>query len=130
MPGRFKDYIAMPKANMYQSFHTTVIRLMVSLRRFRSAHESMKPVNMVWQLTGLIRIRKQVGNTDMEKFSWLRQIVQWRSELKDPDEFLEAVKVDLFDEEIFVFTPKGDVLSLPKNATALDFAFSVPQMSG
>ena len=60
-----------------------------------------------------------------KSFPWLRQILRRQSELKDPDEFLEAVKVDLFDEEIFVFTPKGDVFSLPKNATALDFAFSV-----
>ena len=68
--------------------------------------------------------------TDMEKFSWLRQIVEWQQELKDPDEFLEAVKVDLFDEEIFVFTPKGDVFSLPYGASALDFAFTVHTQVG
>ena len=127
MPGRFKDYIAMPKANMYQSLHTTVIRpngepAEIQIRT-REMHETCEyGVAAHWAYKDK---DKQVGNTDMEKFSWLRQIVQWQSELKDPDEFLEAVKVDLFDEEIFVFTPKGDVFSLPKNATALDFAFSV-----
>ncbi|SMF33998.1 RelA/SpoT family protein [Pseudobacteriovorax antillogorgiicola] len=128
MPGRFKDYIAMPKANMYQSLHTTVIRpngepAEIQIRT-REMHETCEfGVAAHWAYKD--KDNKQVGSTDMEKFSWLRQIVQWQSELKDPDEFLEAVKVDLFDEEIFVFTPKGDVFSLPKNATALDFAFSV-----
>lgn len=127
MPGRFKDYIAMPKANMYQSLHTTVIRpngepAEIQIRT-REMHETCEyGVAAHWAYKDQDR---QVGSTDMEKFSWLRQIVQWQSELKDPDEFLEAVKVDLFDEEIFVFTPKGDVFSLPTRATALDFAFSV-----
>ena len=127
MPGRFKDYIAMPKANMYQSLHTTVIRpngepAEIQIRT-KEMHETCEfGVAAHWAYKDK---SKQVGNTDMEKFSWLRQIVQWQSELKDPDEFLEAVKVDLFDEEIFVFTPKGDVFSLAKNATGLDFAFSV-----
>ena len=127
MPGRFKDYIAMPKANMYQSLHTTVIRpngepAEIQIRT-REMHETCEfGVAAHWAYKDK---SKQVGNTDMEKFSWLRQIVQWQSELKDPDEFLEAVKVDLFDEEIFVFTPKGDVFSLAKNSTGLDFAFSV-----
>lgn len=127
MPGRFKDYIAMPKANMYQSLHTTVIRpngepAEIQIRT-REMHETSEfGVAAHWAYKDK---DKNVATTDMKKFSWLRQIVQWQSELKDPDEFLEAVKVDLFDEEIFVFTPKGDVLSLPKEATALDFAFAV-----
>lgn len=127
MPGRFKDYIAMPKANMYQSLHTTVVRpngepAEIQIRT-NEMHETCEfGVAAHWAYKDL---DKNVATTDMQKFSWLRQIVQWQSELKDPDEFLEAVKVDLFDEEIFVFTPKGDVLSLPKNATALDFAFAV-----
>jgi GTP pyrophosphokinase len=127
MPGRFKDYIAMPKANMYQSLHTTVVRpngepAEIQIRT-REMHETCEfGVAAHWAYKDKDR---NLANGDMQKFSWLRQIVEWQSELKDPDEFLEAVKVDLFDEEIFVFTPKGDVLSLPKNATALDFAFAV-----
>ncbi len=127
MPGRFKDYIAMPKANLYQSLHTTVIRsngepAEIQIRT-KEMHETCEyGVAAHWAYKDK---DKSVHVTDAQKFSWLRQIMQWQNELKDPDEFLEALKVDLFDEEIFIFTPKGDVLSLPTNATALDFAFSV-----
>ncbi len=127
MPGRFKDYIAMPKANLYQSLHTTVIRsngepAEIQIRT-KEMHETCEyGVAAHWAYKDR---DKGVHVNDAQKFSWLRQIMQWQNELKDPDEFLEALKVDLFDEEIFVFTPKGDVLSLPQNATALDFAFAV-----
>lgn len=127
MPGRFKDYIAMPKANLYQSLHTTVIRpngetAEIQIRT-KEMHETCEyGVAAHWSYKEKDR---SAHASDAQKFSWLRQIMQWQSELKDPDEFLEAIKVDLFDEEIFVFTPKGDVLSLPMNATALDFAFAV-----
>jgi GTP pyrophosphokinase len=127
MPGRFKDYIAMPKANLYQSLHTTVIRsngepAEIQIRT-KEMHETCEyGVAAHWAYKDK---DKGVHANDAQKFSWLRQIMQWQTELQDPDEFLEALKVDLFDEEIFVFTPKGDVLSLPQNATALDFAFAV-----
>lgn len=128
MPGRFKDYIAMPKANMYQSLHTTVVRpngepaeIQIRTRDMHRTSEYGVAAHWAYKETK----DNNLGGTDLDKFSWLRQIVQWQSELKDPDEFLEAVKVDLFDEEIFVFTPKGDVFSLPQKATALDFAFAV-----
>ena len=129
MPGRFKDYIAMPKANMYQSLHTTVVRpngepAEIQIRTEEMHRTCEYGVAAHWAYKEMDS-KGKLDNTDLQKFSWLRQIIQWQSELKDPDEFLEAVKVDLFDEEIFVFTPKGDVLSLPKNATALDFAFTV-----
>ncbi len=126
MPGRFKDYIAMPKANMYQSLHTTVIRpngepaeIQIRTKEMHRICEYGVAAHWTYKET------EQAASGDSDKFSWLRQIVQWQSELKDPDEFLEAVKVDLFDEEIFIFTPRGDVISLPRNATALDFAFAV-----
>lgn len=128
MPGRFKDYIAMPKANNYQSLHTTVIRpngepCEIQIRT-KKMHEICEyGVASHWSYKE--KSQRGVAQDDLQKFSWLRQIVQWQSELEDPNEFLEAVKVDLFDEEIFVFTPKGDVISLPHNATALDFAFAV-----
>jgi GTP diphosphokinase / guanosine-3',5'-bis(diphosphate) 3'-diphosphatase len=134
MPGRFKDYIAMPKANMYQSLHTTVIRpsgepCEIQIRT-RAMHEVCEyGVAAHWNY-------KEKGSTtakpspESQKMAWLNQIVEWQSELKDPDEFMEAVKVDLFEEEIFVFTPKGDVLQLPIKATALDFAFAVHSAVG
>jgi guanosine-3',5'-bis(diphosphate) 3'-pyrophosphohydrolase len=127
MPGRFKDYIAMPKANLYQSLHTTVIRpngepAEIQIRTHEMHQTCELGVAAHWMY-------KEKGgddkNADLKKFSWLRQIMEWQTELKDPDEFLEAVKVDLFEEEIFVFTPKGDVIQLPIGATALDFAFQV-----
>lgn len=128
MPGRFKDYIAMPKANMYQSLHTTVIRpngepaeIQIRTKKMHDICEYGVAAHWSYKETG----NPNVAQTDLEKFSWLRQIMQWQNELKDPNEFLEAVKVDLFDEEIFVFTPKGDVFNLPQSATALDFAFAV-----
>ena len=127
MPGRFKDYIAMPKANMYQSLHTTVVRpngepAEIQIRT-REMHETCEfGVAAHWAYK---EDPSRIANTDLQKFSWLRQIVKWQNELEDPNEFLEAVKVDLFDEEIFVFTPRGDVVSLPQSATALDFAFAI-----
>lgn len=129
MPGRFKDYIAMPKANLYQSLHTTVIRpngepAEIQIR----THEMNQTCELGVAAHWMYKERSSPdgkNDTDLKKFSWLRQIMEWQKELKDPDEFLEAVKVDLFEEEIFVFTPKGDVIQLPIGATALDFAFSV-----
>jgi len=126
MPNRFKDYIAMSKPNMYQSLHTTVI------------HESGDPVEIQIRTKEMHEIcefgiaahwsyKEKTKNTaqNAEKFSWLRQIMEWQNDLKDPSEFLEAVKVDLFEDEIFVFTPKGDVISLSRKASCLDFAFAV-----
>jgi len=129
MPGRFKDYIAMPKANLYQSLHTTVIRpngepaeIQIRTREMHDICEFGVAAHWAYKEG---QDSASLGNADLRKFSWLRQIVQWQSELQDPNEFLEAVKVDLFDEEIFLFTPKEDVISLPHKASALDFAFAV-----
>lgn len=127
MPGRFKDYIAMPKENLYQSLHTTVIRqngmpAEIQIRTFDmhnvcefgiAAHWSYKEKN------------RKFNAGELEKFSWLRQMIEMQNDLKDPNEFLDALKVDLFDDEIFVFTPKGDVKQLTAKSTALDFAFAV-----
>jgi len=128
MPGRFKDYIAMPKPNLYQSLHTTVLKpngdpAEIQIRTFDMHSVCEFGIAAHWAY----KENKNDGpkKEDLKKFSWLRQILEWQSELKDPDEFLEAVKVDLFDEEIFVFTPNGDVIALPKKASCLDFAFAV-----
>jgi len=128
MPGRFKDYIAIPKANMYQSLHTTVIQhngepIEIQIRT-KDMHEICEyGIAAHWRYK--VGNNEEIASADLKKFSWLRQMMQWQSELEDPKEFLESIKIDLFDDEIFVFTPKGDVLQLVRNATALDFAFAV-----
>lgn len=126
MPGRFKDYIAMPKANMYQSLHTTVIRPNGEPAEFQIRTEEMNSIcEFGVAAHWAYKERGEKSETDLKKFSWLRQIMQWESELKDPVEFMESVRIDLFDDEIFVFTPRGDVIQLPSGSTPLDFAFSV-----
>ena len=128
MPGRFKDYIAMPKPNYYQSLHTTVIRpngtpAEIQIRTHEMHRICEFGVAAHWSYK---EQKDQRGEkTDLEKFSWLRQMIELQKEVQDPSEFLAAVKVDLFEEEIFVFTPRGDVIQLPVGATPLDFAFSV-----
>ncbi len=128
MPGRFKDYIAMPKPNLYQSLHTTVVRpegdpaeIQIRTRGMHEVSELGIAAHWAYKQKG----HAQYNKADLQKFSWLRQMMQWQTELQDPNEFLEAVKVDLFDEEIFVFTPRGDVIALPMKASCLDFAFNV-----
>ena len=137
MPGRFKDYIAMPKANMYQSLHTTVIRpngepaeIQIRTHEMHETCEFGIAAHWSYKEKGAVTDAKTQGNPDLKKFAWLRQIMEWQTELKDPEEFLEAVKVDLFDDEIFIFTPKGDVIRLPHGATPLDFAFNVHSAIG
>jgi guanosine-3',5'-bis(diphosphate) 3'-pyrophosphohydrolase len=126
VPGRFKDFIAIPKPNMYQSLHTTVIgplseRVEVQIRTPEMHKIAEEGIAAHWAYKeGKVLISK-----DDEKFAWLRQLMEWQQDLKDPKEFLETVKVDLFTDEVFVFTPKGDVKSLPRGATPVDFAYSV-----
>ena len=126
VPGRFKDFIAIPKPNMYQSLHTTVIgplseRVEVQIRTPEMHKIAEEGIAAHWAYKeGKVLISK-----DDEKFAWLRQLMEWQQDLKDPKEFLETVKVDLFTDEVFVFTPKGDVKSLPRGATPVDFAYTV-----
>jgi len=130
VPGRFKDYVALPKANGYQSLHTTVIgpygeRMEVQLRT-RDMHQNAElGIASHWKYKGHGGDAK-----DDAKFAWLRQLIERQGELEDPHEFLEVVKVDLFPDEVFVFTPKGDVINLPKGATALDFAYAIHSQVG
>ncbi len=126
LPGRFKDYIANPKFNMYQSLHTTVIGnrgnpIEIQIRTFEmhkfaeygiAAHYKYKE--------GIIQ------PTEFDKrIAWIRQLLDWQKELKDPHDYLESLKLDLFQEEIFVFTPKGKVINLPRGATPIDFAYQI-----
>lgn len=136
VPGRFKDYIAMPKANLYQSLHTTVVAargelLEVQIRTSEMHHIAENGIAAHWaykEKRGRDQNRsgdEPLNQEDLEKFNWLKQIVRHQKELQDPNEFLEAVKVDLFDDEVYVFSPKGDVFELRRSSTCLDFAFGV-----
>ncbi len=128
MPGRFKDYIAMPKANMYQSLHTTVVRPNGTPAEIQIRTSEMHRICECGVAAHWAYKEKSpfaIAGKDLTRYSWIRQIMELEDDLKDPDEFLAAVKLDLFEEEIFVFTPKGDVIQLAAGSTPLDFAFAV-----
>lgn len=125
IPGRFKDYIAMPKPNMYQSLHTTVIGdtgdpFEIQIRTKEMHRIAEYGIAAHWKY-------KEGVSADQEevKLSWLRQSLEWQKEMDNPKEFLETLKMDLFENQVFVFTPKGDVMELPAGSTPLDFAFKV-----
>ncbi len=127
VPGRFKDYIAMPKPNMYQSLHTTVIgpygeRIEVQIRTEEMHKIAEKGIAAHWRYKeGKEGIKKQ----DLKSYDWMQRLIEWQQDLKDPAEFLKTVKVDLFPEEVYVFTPKGEVKAFPKGATPIDFAYAI-----
>ena len=125
VPGRFKDYIAMPKFNMYQSLHTTVIgpsgRPMEIQIRTQEMHRAAEfGIAAHW----LYKEQKH-GKVSEEEIAWLQRMMDWQRESADPKEFLDHLKIDLYSDEIFVFTPKGDVIPLPRGATSLDFAYAI-----
>jgi len=122
VPGRFKDYIAMPKFNMYQSLHTTVIGpegkpVEVQIRTQKMHRQAEYGIAAHWKY-------KETGDGQQD-MTWLRQLVDWQRETQDPGEFLDSLRFDLHAQEVFVFTPKGDVLALPASATPVDFAYAV-----
>ncbi len=128
IPGRFKDYIAMPKANLYQSLHTTVIgpygeRMEVQIRTDEMHEIAEEGIAAHWKYKEG-KTAPGVGRDD-RRFGWLRQLLEWQQELKDSREFMDSVKIDLFPEEVYVFTPQGDVKELPKGSTPIDFAYGV-----
>jgi GTP diphosphokinase / guanosine-3',5'-bis(diphosphate) 3'-diphosphatase len=132
VPGRFKDYIAIPKPNLYQSLHTTVVgpagdRIEVQIRtkEMHKIAEEGVAAHWAYKERGRDGKAQEMSKKDAESFGWLRQLVEWQRELVDPREFLETVKVDLFSDEVFVFTPKGAVKSLPRGATPVDFAYTI-----
>ncbi|HTB49837.1 MAG TPA: bifunctional (p)ppGpp synthetase/guanosine-3',5'-bis(diphosphate) 3'-pyrophosphohydrolase [Solirubrobacteraceae bacterium] len=129
LPGRFKDFIAMPKFNMYQSLHTTVIgpegRPLEIQIRTRYMHEMAEyGVAAHWMYKQRPQ-PSQAGPDDDAKMKWLRSMLDWQKEMSDPQEFMESLRIDLFEDEVYVFTPKGEVKSLAAGATPLDFAYEV-----
>ncbi|MEI7814617.1 MAG: bifunctional (p)ppGpp synthetase/guanosine-3',5'-bis(diphosphate) 3'-pyrophosphohydrolase [Coriobacteriia bacterium] len=126
MPGRFKDYVAMPKFNMYQSLHTTVIGPSGSPLEIQIRSEEMHRT-AEYGVAAHWRYKEGLRGDDAfdERLAWLRQMLEWQTELKDPREFMEALKIDLFEEEVFVFSPKGDVISLKRGSTPIDFAYAI-----
>ena len=132
MPGRFKDYIAVPKPNMYQSLHTTLIGekgtpFEVQIRTWDmhkiaefgiAAHWAYKEANFA-------KGKKANVKVEEDKLAWLRETLEWQKDMQDPEEFLKTLKTELFEDEVYVFTPKGDIKVLPKGATPIDFAYSI-----
>lgn len=141
VPGRFKDYIAMPKFNMYQSLHTTVIGpsgkpVELQIRTFDMHRRAEYGIAAHWKYkqepsAGASKVRTDVprkagGKDDhLNDMAWLRQLLDWQKETEDPSEFLESLRFDLSRNEVFVFTPKGDVIALPAGATPVDFSYAV-----
>lgn len=127
VPGRFKDYVALPKPNMYQSLHTTVIgpygeRMEIQIRTQDMHRVAEEGIAAHW------RYKKEVEDfqfNDMQRFAWLRQLLEWQQNLQDPQEFLHSIKEDLFSDAVYVFTPKGDLLNFPKGTTVIDFAYRI-----
>ena len=125
IPGRFKDYIAMPKPNMYQSLHTTVVGpggdpLEIQIRTFEMHRTSEYGIAAHWRY-------KEGGKPDAfeHKLTWLRSLLEWQNDMRDSRAFMENLKLDLFENQVFIFSPRGDVFPLPAAATPLDFAFQV-----
>lgn len=131
VPGRFKDYIAMPKPNMYQSLHTTVIGpagepFEIQIRTLEMHRTAEYGIAAHWKYKEGI---DEQTNYE-EKLNWLRQMLEWQQETNDPEEFMESLKIDLYADEVFVFTPKGEVVNLPINSTPIDFAYRVHSAVG
>jgi len=125
VPGRFKDYIAMPRPNLYQSLHTTVIHagqpFEVQIRTHQMHRIAEQGVAAHWRY----KDGAKLSDDDDQRIVWMRQLIEWAREMREPSEFLSTLKVDLYPEEVYIFTPKGKVVALPRGATPVDFAFSI-----
>ena len=131
MPGRFKDYIAVPKPNMYQSIHTTLLGekgtpFEVQIRTWEMHRIAEFGIAAHWAYKEASYFgRKQSVKVEEDKLAWLRETLEWQKELQDPQEFLNTLKTELFEDEVYVFTPKGAIKVLPRGATPIDFAYNI-----
>lgn len=130
IPGRFKDYVAVPKSNMYQSLHTTVLSkngqpLEIQIRTFEMHRISEFGIAAHWRYKEAGGSQKTGDKTYDAKLSWLRQLLEWHQDMRDPHEFVNTVKMDVFADEVFVFTPRGDVIDLPVGSVPIDFAYRI-----
>lgn len=132
MPGRFKDYIAVPKPNMYQSIHTTLLGekgtpFEVQIRTWDMHRIAEYGIAAHWAYkeASYFSGKKQAVKVEEDKLAWLRETLEWQKEMQDPQEFLDTLKTELFEDEVYVFTPKGAIKVLPRGATPIDFAYSI-----
>jgi GTP pyrophosphokinase len=126
VPGRIKDFIAIPRPNMYQSLHTSVIGpqgqpFEVQIRTTEMHRLAEEGIAAHWKY----KTGKELDEKDDQRFLWLRHLVEWQQEMQDPSDFLSTLKIDLYPEEVYAFTPKGKVIILPRDATTVDFAYSI-----
>ena len=136
MPGRFKDYIAVPKPNMYQSIHTTLLGekgtpFEVQIRTWEMHRIAEYGIAAHWAYKEASYFgKKQSIKVEEDKLSWLRETLEWQKDMQDPQEFLNTLKTELFEDEVYVFTPKGSIKVLPRGATSIDFAYSIHEEIG
>ena len=136
MPGRFKDYIAVPKPNMYQSIHTTLLGdkgtpFEVQIRTWDMHRVAEYGIAAHWAYKEASYFgKKQAVKVEEDKLAWLRETLEWQKDMQDPQEFLDTLKTELFEDEVYVFTPKGAIKVLPRNATPIDFAYSIHEEIG
>src|SRR5207245_6623932 len=126
VPGRIKDFIAIPRPNLYQSLHTSVIGphgqpFEVQIRTEEMHRTAEEGIAAHWKYKDGRRLAQQ----DEERFAWLRQLVEWQQEMRDPGDFLSTLRIDLYPEEVYTFTPKGKVIVLPRDGTPIDFAYAI-----
>ena len=132
MPGRFKDYIAVPKPNMYQSIHTTLLgekgtpfEVQIRTWDMHKVAEFGIAAHWAYKEANFLGIGKQNVKVKQDDLAWLRETIEWQKDMQDPQEFLETLKTELFEDEVYVFTPKGKIKVLPKGANAIDFAYNI-----
>ncbi len=137
MPGRFKDYIAVPKPNMYQSLHTTLIGpkgtpFEVQIRTWDMHRIAEYGIAAHWAYkeSSFAKGKKANVKVQEDKLAWVRETLEWQNEMQDPDEFMTTLKKELFEDEVYLFTPKGEIKVLPKGATPIDFAYQIHEQIG
>ena len=136
MPGRFKDYIAVPKPNMYQSIHTTLLGekgtpFEVQIRTYDMHRIAEFGIAAHWAYKEASYFgKKTVVKVQEDKLAWLRETIEWQKDMQDPEEFLHTLKTELFEDEVYVFTPKGKIVVLPRGATPIDFAYTIHEQIG